>query len=169
GVSFAEVTPDSNTIIIGFDAEWVGVSEHQEAAPTPAELIEWPTELRCFADDPWLNHTEAHNNILSYQLACIAPNGRKWRGIAYTLEGALIHPAIGNVEPRQYPERWKFGHLLAVIIHEGIRHGCITRWPKKVIASAHWTRADLSAMADLAEIKCEFDTVHKTYATVFKP
>jgi len=109
------------------------------------------------------------NIVLSYQFGCIAPNGRKWRGIAYTSEGAFLNPRIGYVDPRCYPERWGFSELLAAVIRCGLRAGHITRWPKRVIAAAHWTRADLSAMADFPKIKAEFDALNKTYVTLFEP
>jgi hypothetical protein len=53
-------------------------------------------------------------------------------------------------------------------VAKGIELKKLRRWPKEVIAAGHWTRADISAMADYAEIKNEFDAVHKTYVS-FKP
>ena len=64
--------------------------------------------------------------------------------------------------------RIRFADLLGEAISAGTKAGHLRKWPKKVIAAAHWTRADLSAMADFSEIKSEFDGVQKTYATFRK-
>jgi hypothetical protein len=66
------------------------------------------------------------------------------------------------------PERVKFSDLLGWGITAATKAGYLRKWPKHVIAAAHWTRADLSAMADFAEIKREFDGVQKTYVTMEK-
>jgi hypothetical protein len=75
---------------------------------------------------------------------------------------------LNEQEVAGYPERVKFADLLGEAISAGTKAGHLLKWPKKVIAAAHWTRADLSAMADFAEIKGEFDGVQKTYATFRK-
>ena len=132
------------TLIIGFDGEWV--TEADEALP----------------------HLIPRIRVLSYQFACLC-GGRAWVGIVYTRAGARIRfPERSEEEIAGFPERMQLADLLAVAISEGIKHRHLTRWPSQVVAAAHWTRADLSAMADYAAIKRQFDGVQKTYVTIEK-
>jgi hypothetical protein len=148
----------AETLIIGFDCEWF------EPRGVPDDL---DPELVHFLDDPMLT---GDNVVLSYQVACLAPDGRTWKGIAYTSAGAALNPKIGGADDRaKYPVRWRFDFLLAEIISRGIQRGYLAQWPKNVIAAAHWTRADLSHMADFHDLKTHFDTVNKTYVTLTKP
>ena len=138
-------------LIIGFDAEWI--EEPEEPSEDPD------------ADDPRDPDDLPHNRVLSYQFACRF-NGKEWSGIVYTRPGAKIrYPNLSEADLADYTERIRFADLLGEAISAGINAGHLRKWPKKVIAAAHWTRADLSAMADFAEIKGEFDGVQKTYAT----
>jgi hypothetical protein len=151
------------TLIIGFDAEWVteatdicndddydddddGGGDAVDDRPTPAQ--------------------SPQNRILSYQYAC-RWNGLDWSGIAFTRAGASIRsPDMPAAEIAKFPERMRFADLLAIAIQHGIREKNLTRWPREIVAAAHWTRADLSAMADFAVIKRQFDGVQKTYVTL---
>jgi hypothetical protein len=73
---------------------------------------------------------------------------------------------LNEQEVADYPVRIRFADLLGEAIAAGTKAKHLRKWPKHVIAAAHWTRADLSAMADFAEIKGEFDGVQKTYVTL---
>ena len=144
--------PADAALIIGFDVEWV-----TEAAELADDDGEGKT------DDP---RQSPHNRILSYQYACRC-NGRNWSAIIYTRSGALIrYPSQSAAEIAKHPERLRFADLLARAVEHGVREKHLTRWPRDIFAAAHWTRADLSAMADFAEIKRQFDGVRKTYVTL---
>jgi hypothetical protein len=122
--------------IIGFDAEW----------------FEDP-------DDP------TRNIILSYQYA-VRADGAEWRGILYTRPAIkILRPDTPEAELRRTRERYTFGQVMARAISTGIKGGKIRKWPKTVIAAAHFTRSDLSAMADFAKFKNSFAGVHKTYVS----
>jgi hypothetical protein len=141
-------------LIIGFDAEWV------EQPPEPSDDPD--------AEDPQDPDALPGNLVLSYQYACRF-EGREWSGIVYTKPAALIRfPASGEAELARYPDRVKFADLLGEAISAGTKAGHLRKWPKHVIAAAHWTRADLSAMADFGAIKSQFDGVQKTYVTMEK-
>ena len=143
---------DALPLIIGFDAEWV--EEPEEPSDDPDD------------DDPKEPGRLPHNLVLSYQYACRL-DGREWSGIVYTRAGARIRfPDLSEEELARYQERIKFPDLLGEAISAGTKAGHLPKWPKHVVAAAHWTRADLSAMADFAEIKHEFDGVQKTYVTM---
>jgi hypothetical protein len=149
-------------LIIGFDAEWV---------TEPPEIDDWD------ADDPDADDAcdgrlipaeLPRNRVLSYQYACRFKE-REWSDIVYTRAGVSIrHPSKSEAEIARLPERVAFGTVLSIAIEHGIHDGHLRRWPKEVIAAAHWTRADLSAMADFASIKRRFDGVHNTYLTLGK-
>jgi hypothetical protein len=134
--------------IIGFDAEWVEEpAEPQSEDDQPADPL-------------------PHNRVLSYQYAC-RHAGEEWSGIIYTRPAErILHPELSDEELAEVPERIDFEVLLAAAIREGVAQGRVRKWPKHVIATAHWTRADLSAMANHAEIKGQFDGVQKTYVTL---
>ena len=110
-----------------------------------------------------------HNRVLSYQYACLYKD-HAWSGIVYTRAGTHIrYPDKPEAEIEKIAERIGFAKLLATAIEDGIKKKHLTRWPKKIVAAAHWTRADLSAMADFAVIKSRFDGVQKTYVTLSIP
>jgi hypothetical protein len=152
-------------LIIGFDAEWV--SEPPEPPDEEGNAFDDSAD----GDDcePLPPDQVPHNRILSYQYAC-RYGDREWSGVTYTSAGArLRHPEKSDEEIAELPERIRFGELLATAIALGIRGKYLTRWPEHVIAAAHWTRADLSAMADFATIKRQFDAVQNTYLTLDEP
>jgi hypothetical protein len=154
-ISYGEAKPDEDfPLIIGFDAEWI--EEPEEPSDDPD------------AEDPRDPDALPRNLVLSYQYACRF-GGKEWSGILYTRAGGKIrYPNLEEADLAHFPERVKFADLLGEAISAGTKAGHLRKWPKKVIAAAHWTRADLSAMADFAEIKVEFDGVQKTYATFRK-
>jgi hypothetical protein len=151
--------PANATLIIGFDAEWV------------TETADPPNDDGDDGGDGAADHRPMpsqipHNHILSYQYACRG-NGLDWSGIVYTRAGADIRrPGKPPAEIAKLPERINFADLLAIAIEHGIIEKHLTRWPRKIVAAAHWTRADLSAMADFAAIKRQFDGVRRTYVTL---
>jgi hypothetical protein len=151
-------------LIIGFDGEWV--TEAPEL-PDEGETIEdGETNGR---DDRLSPDQIPHNRVLSYQYAC-RYGDRMWSGIVYTRAGARLRwPDKTEAEIAKSPERIPFTRLISIAIAHGIHDKHLTRWPKEVIAAAHWTRADLSAMADFAIIKRQFDAVQNTYVTLGKP
>jgi hypothetical protein len=137
-------------LIIGFDAEWI--EEPEEPSDDPD------------AEDPRDPDALPGNLVLSYQFAC---RRREWSGMVYTKPGARLRfPGLSEEESARHPDRVRFADLLGEAISAGIKAGHLRNWPKHVIAAAHWTRADLSEMADFAEIKSEFDGVQKTYVTM---
>jgi hypothetical protein len=154
---------DPPRLIIAFDAEWVEEPDPPEPEDPEGEDAAEPAPLR--------------NIILSYQYACrfvLGPDETpasncEWSGIFYTRYATAIrHPEMSEKDLALIPERLGFGELLGRAIAKGIELGKLRKWPKGVIAAGHWTRADLSAMADYGEIKNEFDAVRKTYVS-FKP
>jgi len=150
--------PSGAKLIIAFDAEWV---EEREPPDPDAEDLEPPEPA-------------PRNRILSYQYACrfvLGPDEEpapdcEWSGMVYTRHAtAILHPDMSEAALALIPDRIEFGELLGRAISKGIELGKLREWPKEVIAAGHWTRADLSAMADYAEIKDQFDAVHKTYVS----
>ena len=138
-------------LVLGFDAEWVEVAHRPEDEQDQGET------------------SPPHNNkILSYQIAGRTSSGHEWAVIVYPRAGqAVLHPDMSEEEElEKIPERVRFADLIGIVISEGIRLGHLTCWPRKPITVAgHWTRTDLTAMADFAEIKSEFDGVQNTYVT----
>jgi hypothetical protein len=158
--SAAKVKPKplDATLIIAFDAEWV-----TEAADLPNDDNDGD------GDDRPNPEQIPHNLILSYQYAC-RYMGREWSGVVYTRAGAHIrYPDEPEAQIAKLPERITFARLLAIAVAHGMHEKHLTRWPKKIAAAAHWTRADLSAMSDFAAIKRQFDGVQKTYVSLGKP
>ena len=157
--SSAEVKPDpaDAMLIIGFDAEWVTeVTNHPDA----------DVDGDCDCDARPSLEQIPRNRILSYQYAC-RYKGHEWSGIVYTRACARIrYPDKPRAEIEKCPDRIGFAELMAIAIADGIEKKQLTRWPKKIAAAAHWTRGDLSAMADFARIKGKFDGVQKTYVTL---
>jgi hypothetical protein len=153
-------------ILIGFDTEWVIGAADPPADDAASEV----GDAESGGPDEGVPPDQIpHNVILSYQYACRC-RGREWTGIVYTRTGARIrHTDKSEAEIEKHPERIRFATLLAIAIQHGIHDGHLTRWPAQLIAAAHWTRADLSAMEDFASIKGQFDGVQKTYVTVGKP
>jgi hypothetical protein len=136
--------------VLGFDAEWVEVAHKPEDEQDQSET------------------SPPHNNkILSYQIAGRTFSGHEWAVIVFPHAGqAVLHPDMSEEELEKIPERVRFADLIGIVISEGIRLGHLTCWPRKPITVAgHWTRTDLTAMADFAEIKSEFDGVQNTYVT----
>jgi hypothetical protein len=122
---------------------------------------------------------------LSYQTS-LRFGERKFNALFFTLAGVkawlpeFLHPyVVVDRRPgerlldcrldKKLKARWRFDHLLGHTIAEGIRRGLLSKWPKTIIAAAHWTRADLSAMADFPKIKSKFDAIHKSYASLIGP
>src|SRR6516165_937362 len=139
--SSAKVKPNpaDAMLIVGFDSEWV--TEANLPNDDDGDGDGMPDERSGPEQVP-------HNRILSYQYAC-RHKGREWCGIVYTRAGARIrHPDKPRAEIENIPERIGFAALLVIAIADGIEKKQLTRWPKKIAAAAHWTRADLSAMAD---------------------
>lgn len=144
-VSYGEPKPAPDPpLIIGFDAEWVEAKAEQFDDTDGAD----PTEPDAVP----------HNRVLSYQYAGRL-SGLSWSGIIFPEnDPRAVATAKGP--------RLTFADLLGAAIQAGIKQGHLRKWPKHVIAAAHWTRADLSAMADFAEIKRGFNGVKNTYATL---
>jgi hypothetical protein len=153
---------DRLPLIIGFDTEW------KTEGPEPIEVSEEDATEDDDAPDALTPSQLPHNVILSYQWACWY-RGRGWAGILYTRAGAQIRYPHLEPDELKNSERVGFASLLAAAIQQGIRDGHLRDWPKEVIAAAHWTRADLSAMADFDRFKNKLDAVHKTYVTLKKP
>jgi hypothetical protein len=160
-LSARDVEPDFR-LIIALDAEWV-------EEPDPPEIDgEEPDE------DPGPDPTPPRNIILSYQYACrfvLRPGEEPaaecdWSGIIYTRHARrLLSPHLSEEELAKIPERLEFNELLGIAIQDGIKQGKLREWPKAIIATAHWTRADLASMADYAVIKNQFNAVNKTYVS----
>jgi hypothetical protein len=144
-------------LIIGFDAEWV----------------DDPTWVKPAKED-FNSKNPAHyprNIILSYQYACRLGGTQIGQGIIWTRAGAeRKFPGLTPAQLAKYPERVKFSDLIGEALETYPRSEKGRRkWPKNVVATAHWTRADFSAMADFDKIKGHFDGVQKSYVTVIKP
>jgi hypothetical protein len=149
-------------LIIAFDAEWV-------AEPDPPEIDPEDDD-----QDPGPDPKPPGNIILSYQYACLFPlsPGEEhaaecaWSGIIYTRHARrLLNPHLSEEELALIPERSGFSELLGLAIQAGINQEKLREWPTTIIASAHWTRADLASMADYAVIKNQFNAVNKTYVS----
>ncbi len=115
----------SNAIIIGFDTEFVRVSDMA-------------------------------NRILSYQYA-VKTSGGMTTGIVYT-KGPDIR------------DRMTLAELVVTAIEHAKQEGVIgRRWPTEVLATAHFTRADLASFKDFKELRTHFDNVRNSYATLTTP
>ena len=128
-----------------------------------------PTPLIVGFDCEWVTEGD-RNLVLSYQVACRYGDA-EWTCISYTRAAARIRYPETTEEwiAENARNRYKFANIIAGAISEGLRRRHIRAWPKSVIACAHWSRADLSAMEDFAEIKRCFDGVQRTYTTIRKP
>ena len=91
------------------------------------------------------------NYLLSYQWHGLH-GGREWSGIL------LVN---GN--------RWKFGHLLQHILGDAKARGIIQSYPKRVVMTAHYSLAEITAMEDFPDLKKKFDGIRRTFASVKKP
>jgi hypothetical protein len=146
----------------------IGLTSPVKRAGRSAEVRPAPPLIVGF-DCEW--KTEGDGNlVLSYQVAC-RYGDVEWTRIYYTRTAERIrHPNAGEEWILSNSrDRYKFAVVIAAAISAGIREGLIRTWPKAVIACAHWSRADLSAMEDFREIKRCFDGVQRTYTTVGKP
>jgi hypothetical protein len=115
----------SDAIIIGFDTEYVRVSD-------------------------------SVNHILSYQYAVKTSAGMT-TGIVYT-KGPDVRDRITLAE------------LVVTAIEHAKQEGVIgRRWPTEVLATAHFTRADLASFKDFKELRTHFDNVRNSYATLTTP
>lgn len=124
-------------VIIGFDVEWFT----DPAAPE-------------------------HNIILSYQYAG-RTDSAEWSGIVYTRAAQkLKYPYRPGEDLKKVPIRYSFQALIGHAIAAGVKLKKLRKWPKQVIATAHWTRADLAAMTDFPKFKHTFAGVHKTYVSL---
>jgi hypothetical protein len=150
---------------IGCDAEWV--TETPDMANDDDDCAE-DGDLDGEPDPRLPPDQIPQNNILSYQYAC-RYNGQEWSGVLFTRAGACIRHPYKSEAGIKLPDRFTLGWLLGCAIEHGLHDKHLTRWPKHVIAVAHWTRADLSAMVDYASIKRQFDNVQNTYLTLGKP
>jgi hypothetical protein len=140
-----------------------GLTSSRKRAGTGAEVR--PELLIVGFDCEWVTEDE-RNCVLSYQVACHYA-GKEWTAIQYTRRAEKIRCPEGSAE--NVRDRYKFANVIAGAISAGIRRGFLRAWPKTVVACAHWTRADLSAMEDFDAIKRSFDGVQKTYTTIVKP
>ena len=156
-------------LIIAFDAEWVEEPE----PPEPED----PADPDAEPDDQAPNLEIPGNRVLSYQFACrfVLEPGEEpakdcdWSGIIYTRLGmSILHPEMGEEELVKIPERIGFVQLSGRAISQGIAEGKLREWPDAVIAAGHFTKADLSHMADFAEFKDSLGAIHKTYVS-FNP
>ena len=87
-------------------------------------------------DAEWVEKETGKNRILSYQYAVITPTGA-WRGIVYCRDD----------------RRMKFGDLIGHALELGIRAKHLLKWPNQVIVTAHFSNAEMAAMADFQTIK----------------
>jgi hypothetical protein len=96
------------------------------------------------------------NRILSYQFSVKTSKGTH-NGIVYTAGPERKH-------------RWKLADLIGHAIQEARTAKVIDRkWPKKVFAVAHFTRADIGAFRDFKQLKTEFDALRGSYNTINRP
>ena len=91
------------------------------------------------------------NHIISYQWHGLH-GGREWSGIQL-VDG----------------ERQKFSHLLQHILGDAMARGIIQRYPKAVVVAAHFSLAEIAAMADFPRLKTQLDGIRRTFASVKKP
>lgn len=143
-----------------------GLTSSRKRAAKHAEVR--PEPLIVGFDCEWVKEGEG-NRVLSYQVAC-RYGVTEWTWIYYTRSAARIRYPEASEQwiAENFRDRCKFANVIAAAIGLGIRRGFLRAWPKSVVACAHWTRADLSAMEDFDAIKRSFDGVQKTY-TVVKP
>ena len=144
-------------LIIGFDAEWF--EDPTWVKPAEKEL------------DPKNPAHYPRNIILFYQYACRLGGEQVGQGIIWTRAGAKRRfPGLSPAQLAKYPERVRFSDIIGEALGTYPRSKTGRRkWPENVLATAHWTRADLSAMGDFDKIKGHFDGVQKSHVTVIKP
>ena len=108
-------------------------------------------------DAEWVYDPQTGNNkVISYQYAGRTTKGT-WSGIIYT-------------NSSRSGDRRRFVDVVGAALEHGRRDKQIPRkWPTNVTVAAHFTRADLSAFKDFANIRKFFDGVGGTFATLTYP
>jgi len=141
-------------------------SPKQASTPEPYLIIGFDTE---FVAPPRLTIQQIRegverktagvgkNQILSYQVSAIGPNGEQWNAIACTEE------IDGNAE------RITFGEFIVFALGSGLRSGAIQAIPRKIYLAGHFTRADFTAFSDFQEMTDVLSNIRNTFATTEKP
>lgn len=88
------------------------------------------------------------NEVISYQ----------W----HVIVGEKVRSGIHYVDGK----RMKFAHFLQKILEDAKAGGVISRYPAEVVVAAHFSLAELVAMADFPDLKKKFDGLRRTYASV---
>ncbi len=102
-------------------------------------------------DAEWKNEGKT-NRILSYQYAATY-RGVKWEGVVYVGSG----------------RRRKLGELLIHILTAGKKAGAFKHFPKQVYVGAHFSLAEMTSLADFAQLKTQFDGVRRSFVTAQTP
>ena len=102
------------------------------------------------------NATANSNHILSYQYFGRTTRGT-WSDIIYT-------------EGFNQKDRLNLKELIGKAIEHGRKEKKINyQWPRNVIVTAHFSRADLASFKDFLELKSQFDSLRKSYSTITRP
>ena len=102
------------------------------------------------------NATANSNHILSYQYFGRTTRGT-WSDIIYT-------------EGFNQKDRLNLKELIGKAIEHGRKEKKISyQWPRNVIVTAHFSRADLASFKDFLELKSQFDSLRKSYSTITRP
>lgn len=91
------------------------------------------------------------NHILSYQWH-VLHDGRKCSGM-------LLVDGV----------RQKFSHLLQRILGAAKAAGLFDSYPPAVIVAAHFSLAEMVAMADFQKLKTQLDGIRRTFTSVTRP
>lgn len=98
------------------------------------------------------------NRVLSYQLFVLDSTTCR--------EGGLVIPVANG---HKLTGRSTLASLLGRTLEFALRQGVIDAIPDRIILAAHFSRADLPSLRDFPKLKCQLDSVRRTYVSAKQP
>ena len=81
-----------------------------------------------------------------------------------------MHCGIVYTNGPKRENRWTLANLMGHALEDARSVGVIGRqWPNRILACAHFTRADLGSFRDFRILKTEFDSLRGSYSTITRP
>lgn len=154
------------TVIIGFDSEYVAAAIHLGLSPRASTKLEWSQAKKAEINERRLpvgsgkvakktrsrSIVPRKNDVVSYQAHVISANG--------------TYDWFQMMEPG---ERLSLEGMIKDVLSAGMENRTLKTWPKKVHLAVHWSLADLTSFSNFDALKTVFDGLRKTYATVQDP
>ena len=125
------------------------------ATTTPRKVLHQQSKLPPLIvgiDAEWVREAEGRNRVLSYQIFVVTDDG--------TAGGVILMPD---------GKRPKLLALIDSAISLARSEGILRQHPKTIYLASHFSRAELSHLADFDRRKRQFASVRKTFITIDRP